>query len=144
MNTVTERSIHESTDDDLLERYAAMADGIRAAEAFKVKVEAELHQRMLARGATAIMGTHYTMEIGTKAEYDRQALAPLKEILAEADLAECHTPARQEEVQRPDAWDIRVVLRLAKAYGNEAMAIVDGARTMRNTGMQLKKREEIK
>ena len=87
----------------------------------------EIIRRTGLRKATAIPSTIYICEVKTGRTYDQASFTPLKELLLEADLKQCYTPAYEETVQVKEKWYVQQVKKVANQYGNEALKIVEQA-----------------
>ena len=96
--------------------------------------------RMLDRGATAIPSSKFVCEKKVEVTYDQTRFIPLKEIFKE-DLVKCWTPAHQETIMVPEKWDTTKLKALARRYGNEALAIVESARTENPTGIKFERKD---
>jgi len=142
--TVTEQEIsvpYECIGDEvLLESYHAGKVAMESIITSLQGLEAEMHRRMRDRGATSIPSESWRCEIQTSAVYYDERLVPLLEILNEPDLATCYTPAHQETVDIPAKWHMTKVKALARRYGDQATAVVDGARGVGASRLLFKER----
>ena len=133
MNTSTvayEPRPHQGKSDErLLDDYDLCIEHIEKWEEVKLGLEAEMHQRMRERGATAIPSEHYVCEIKTPPVYDQAAFAPLKEVFGEMDLETCYTEAHQALVEFQEQWNTVKVLALARRYGAQAQSVVEHAKS---------------
>jgi hypothetical protein len=93
------------------------------------------------RHAIAIPNETWVCEAQVRNTYPALYLTPLKEILSEADLQTCYTPAHQELKDVAEKWDVRKVLPLARRYGEEAQNVVDKAMLTERTGLKFEARE---
>ena len=133
--------VTEPTDAELL--YWRYELGVRVEETQSRLdwVEGLLLQRMEKRGAISIPSEEYVCEMESKPTYHQPAFAPLKEIFVASDLRECWIPEREHTVIQPEKWDTTRVKRLAKRYGDEALAIVERARVPGRPRLKFGRRE---
>ena len=107
----------------------ALLMSYEAAQHTGQEMREEIERRILERGATAIPSETYRCEMVQTSTYDQPSFAPLKELLNEADLKTCWTPAWEEtiKVTHAESWDVQKVKALATRYGSVAQAIVGAA-----------------
>ena len=141
VKTIWDLQDHPEYDSDLklLAHYADLLDIQTQVAQAKGRLEQEIWRRMEERGAIAIPDETWVCEAKTRTTYLPIPLTPLKEILSEADLETCYTPAHMEMI--PDRWDGRKVLPLARRYGDVALGIVEKAKLTERAGLKFEKKE---
>lgn len=129
------------TDEQLLFGYAETKAEIAILTRRLGAYEQEIFGRLEERKAQAIPSVAYICEVKVANSYSQPMFTPFKELLNSLDLATCFTPAHQETVDKPDAWNTVKLLALAKRYGAEALAIVERARMPGKATLVFKARE---
>ena len=129
------------TDEMLLSEYAEYLQAVVDLQAASGHIQQELIRRMSERQATSIPSEKFICELTVKDTYDQVSFGPLKEILNEADLATCYTPAHEETVQVADRWQTVRIKALARRYGAEAQEVVDRARIPGAPSLSFKTRQ---
>ena len=130
-----------SSDDELLDAYAAACTELQAQKTKAGRLEQEILRRMEERGARAIPSNTYACEGTQDNTYDQASLTPLKEVLNEADLTTVLTTGYQKVVWVPEKWATQKVLALARRLP-EVQAIVDRARIEGRLKLKFQKREQ--
>lgn len=91
------------------------------------RIEFELQTRMKADRATAIPHKDLTCElVNPTPKYDYSKLRGLAELVRPEELAKGFTPAHEETVLVPDAWNMTKIKPLMK-YGEAVRLVIEGA-----------------
>lgn len=90
-------------------------------------IEWELTCMMQAEGATALSHPDYEVRLASRPTYDYGKLAPLRELIPQAEIDKACIPEHKETVTVPEKWDMRTALTFKK-FGRDVEAILDGAR----------------
>lgn len=121
--------IPDMTDDALLAAYDGVITALKEQQALADRMKYEIIKRADQRMAEGIPSMSYNVKVSRGNKYDTERLAPLKELLLSGDLAICYTPAREETKQVPEKWNMTKLNSIAKAYGINAIKIIEDAKT---------------
>lgn len=117
----------EVSDAELLTMYQETRENLERYQQVVHRLEVEIRQRMDSRQAVAIPSDDYLCELKPRNRYDQATFTPLKELLTDADLRACLTPAHQQTVDVADKWSTAKVLAAARRYGGEVRRVVENA-----------------
>ena len=94
------------------------------------------------RSATSIPSESFICELTSRTQYDQLGFTPLKEIFNDTDLPKCFTPAHIDSVDVPDKWSTQQVIALAKRYGDQALRVVERAKSLGSPRLKFERRED--
>lgn len=118
--------------EELAEHHAAVAT-----------IEAVLFARIRASGGTMLPDARWRIAIETGSrELDQNALRPLLEILPDDEVAKAFTEEHKVTSTVPAKWDGTQLNRIARAYGGEIAARIQGARKPGKERLVVERKEE--
>lgn len=109
------------------------------------RIEQALAQRLDERESTVIPSDTYKFEWPKNYDYPPGCFTPLKEVLTEAELAECYTPAKDVVIPEhtetvPEQWSTVKLLSIAKKRGPAVMSIIERNRMPKRSRPKFERR----
>ena len=135
-------SAREMSDTQLGDAWLAQDAALEIVRGYRAAIEAEIGRRMQERQATEIPHPTVLMTMRRETFFDRDALAPLRELVPPDALGKGYTPAHAETVQVAEKWNMQQVKVWAK-YGGEIAAIIERASKVMNTGLMVKVKKKV-
>lgn len=110
------------TDEYRVEKYAHAKEELKNMQDYVGRMELDLIQTAAERAATTIFGKDHNFVVSRPNEYDRPALAGLREIFSPAEWEQC------EETKVTVKINMVKVNKIARSRGKEAISIIEAAR----------------